>query len=935
MENKRVFQSRVSLLLLACVFLAGAAQAEIHETTPHRQADSPAAHKAIIQRNQLTLNEPTARWAIEEVDGLDWSKPGNRNLALDAAGNPYIAFGGNHLYYAWKEGSSWQVEIADDIPEVASHSSMVLDGAGLPHISYTDKALDTLKYAHFDGVDWQIQTLDDTGNLGRTSSLALDAAGNPHIAYDVDLGLGLGEAIRYIHYDGTDWQIQTIEGGPHLELDYPSLALDHADRPHISYWNSESNILQYAYYDGADWQTETVDSSSYVPQCNSSLAVDDAGQPHIAYCGEFDYSTHVKYAYYDGTTWHSEILSSADGELGYSLSLVLGAAGRPHISYEGFFGELMYAHHDGAAWQFEMVDSDTQVAYGPSLVLDSAGYPHIAYFESLYASKYAYYNGASWQFEIVDVEEGTAFRSLSLVLDAADWPHIAYYEKSPYDYSPSDSLRYAYYDGTGWQIEIVESVIGDKSQHAASLVLDAAGHPHISYIDPINGDLKYAYYDGLGWHIEVINEEYVTGASLQLDSAGRPHILFDDDWDTGLVHAYYDGAWVTEVVDPAGIEPSLVIDAADHLHVAYCAPYYAYCVYPKYAYYDGLAWHIESIDYPGDGGGFPSLDLDTAGRPHMSYVAAYDPDIWSHTMVKYAYYDGADWKTEVLATNTTYGFGENTSLALDAQDRPHISYHAKDNWPAGELRHTYFDGSVWQVEVVDGSNPSNHDTSLVLDAAGRPRIAYDKHHYLLYAHDTTCVVPVEGASISGPGTLAAGQTSLYTATFTPITASLPITFTWSNGTISPTAAYSWTDPGPHTLAVTAANECGSAQGAFTVTVFCQAVESVEVTGPRSLLTDQIGTYQATAQPITSSPPITFTWDSGRSFGTACCFGSAETASQTGPTATFSWTMTGTYTLTVTGTNACGQAQGHYVVQVLEDWPYNVYLPLVLRPSASG
>jgi hypothetical protein len=43
----------------------------------------------------------------------------------------------------------------------------------------------------------------------------------------------------------------------------------------------------------------------------------------------------------------------------------------------------------------------------------------------------------------------------------------------------------------------------------------------------------------------------------------------------------------------------------------------------------------------------------------------------------------------------------------------------------------------------------------------------------------------------------------------------------------------------------------------------------------------------------------------------------------GPTAAYSWTVPGMYTLTVTATNACGQAHGelHVVVcpEVAEDW----------------
>ncbi|MGC8960736.1 MAG: hypothetical protein ACP5OO_13345 [Chloroflexia bacterium] len=72
-----------------------------------------------------------------------------------------------------------------------------------------------------------------------------------------------------------------------------------------------------------------------------------------------------------------------------------------------------------------------------------------------------------------------------------------------------------------------------------------------------------------------------------------------------------------------------------------------------------------------------------------------------------------------------------------------------------------------------------------------------------------------------------------------------------------------------------------------------------------------------AEPITSSPPVTFTWDNGT----------------VGTHAIYSWTLTGTYTLTVSATNVCGgSGTGRHAVHVLAEWPYAIYLPLLLRLS---
>ena len=86
-------------------------------------------------------------------------------------------------------------------------------------------------------------------------------------------------------------------------------------------------------------------------------------------------------------------------------------------------------------------------------------------------------------------------------------------------------------------------------------------------------------------------------------------------------------------------------------------------------------------------------------------------------------------------------------------------------------------------------------------------------------------------------------------------------------------------------------------------------------GPRTLLVGQEGTFRALAMPITVSRPLTLTWDNG----------------SIGSTAVYSWTTPGSYAITVTATNPCGEVhQGVLPVQVLEEWPYSIFLPLVLR-----
>jgi hypothetical protein len=171
--------------------------------------------------------------------------------------------------------------------------------------------------------------------------------------------------------------------------------------------------------------------------------------------------------------------------------------------------------------------------------------------------------------------------------------------------------------------------------------------------------------------------------------------------------------------------------------------------------------------------------------------------------------------------------------------------------------------------------------------------------------------PVQTAAITGPVALVTGETGVYTATYAPPTATLPLTLTWDNGAVGPTAAYSWTVPGLYSLTVTATNACGEVSTTLAVSVTpapCRPLQTVVITGPLTPCTGEPTLYTATVSPPTATTPLTVTWDNG----------------SVGLTAVYSWTAMGAYTLTVTATNACGQVYGelHVLVcpEVARVWP---------------
>jgi hypothetical protein len=669
----------------------------------------------------------------------------DRSLRLAPNGRPVIAYGGDHLYYAWHDGAVWQREVVDTEPTVGASASLALTAAGEARIAYYDALHRDLKFAQWTPDGWARQVVDGAGDAGAAAALALDSAGRPHIAYYGENDDGTGKMLRYTRWTGVQWEITKVEDVPSTTR-FVSMALDHADRPHISYYDEWTQDLHYARWTGSAWEIHTVDSDGEVG-AGSSLALDAEGRPHISY---YDYDSvrgALRYASWDGVAGHAWAIQVADDvdDVGGYTSLALDRAGRPVISYRDFTnGDLKLARWSGAAsdaaaqaagWLTETVDAAGDVGIYTSLALDSLDQPQILYLDvSNNAIRHAAWQGAAWHCNELD-RAGRVGDHASLAFDAAGTPHISYRD------GDREQLKYATRIAGEWYNETVDAKAG--AGFYTSLAVDGAGALHISYQDGRDFDLRYARWTGVDWEIMAVDTAGDVGAytSIGVDRHGWPHISYYDATNHTVKYAVRSaGGWTLEQVEEIGplTYTALALDSAGAAHIAF----YASAVdgqggVLRYASRSAGGWQLETVDASADVGGHVSLALDAGDAPCISY---YD---FAAGRVLLAQREPGGWVSQVVAIT---GAESHTALALDRDGAPLVAFYdsaaadLKIARPAGlavRVAAAALAPRGWIVTTIHRGGDVGAYPSLKLNAAGQPWISfYDvKNGDLLVAAD--------------------------------------------------------------------------------------------------------------------------------------------------------------------------------------------------------
>jgi hypothetical protein len=354
-------------------------------------------------------------------------------------------------------------------------------------------------------------------------------------------------------------------------------------------------------------------------------------------------------------------------------------------------------------------------------------------------------------------------------------------------------------------------------------------------------------------------------------------------------------------------------------------------------------------------GGFGGFGVTTTLNNHIDEARTLRLPLWDHssgTSIGIQYQASGFGLFRILGYNTNNWLllelvgldnscGQHTTavtdLSLEGADegRLNITYPftATVQNPSTGLPITY----TWQTAAQP---PIAHTGGLTDTAAfswptsGQKTITVTADNSLgppvVVTHTIEIVIPVTSAALEGPATGLVQSSYTFTATANPLTATLPITYLWEttgqppmvthSGGVTDTAVFLWPTPGQKTVTVTVSNATDpSASATHTIQINVPPGGAV-IEGPDSGLVGTSYTFTATTNPLTTTLPISYVWQTAGQPPITHTNGLTDTAA-------FSWNTPGQKTITLTVTNGFGPP---IVVIFIVDIEVRLWIPVMLN-----
>ena len=282
-----------------------------------------------------------------------------------------------------------------------------------------------------------------------------------------------------------------------------------------------------------------------------------------------------------------------------------------------------------------------------------------------------------------------------------------------------------------WRRDVVDPAAGMFS----SMKFDIYGNAHVSYMDPSRNELRYGFWDHSlkKWFTTKVDGS-AGFCSLALDSHQRPHISYQA-YGGGLMYARWDGAsWQKQKIPigarEIGFYTSIALDQNDNPRISFYEVDNAEgdrLVRLRTVTWNGKFWELTTVDSTKGSGKFNSIAVDSKGQPHIAYANVN----YENAGLRYAYWNGKSWKTEILEGDGQPGptcaprceTAYSVSMVLDKGDNPHVTY---TDVPNHLVKYATKKDGHWRFEAVDSLAKEGYPdrNGIALDDVGNPYISY-------------------------------------------------------------------------------------------------------------------------------------------------------------------------------------------------------------------
>ena len=156
--------------------------------------------RAVPAQAPGTVRATGSGWAIQRITDAHALGPIlSRNLCLDSAGQPHIAYAiDSEIYHAWRTEAGWQRE---RVPGASGAACLVLDRYDNPHVVAGSC------YAYRDASGWHSETVEGM----QAESLAVDDMGRVHVVYTSQCAASRQYLVCYALRQDGQWQSWIVD----------------------------------------------------------------------------------------------------------------------------------------------------------------------------------------------------------------------------------------------------------------------------------------------------------------------------------------------------------------------------------------------------------------------------------------------------------------------------------------------------------------------------------------------------------------------------------------------------------------------------------------------------------------------------------------------------------------------------------------------------